>query len=106
MSVTFENIYWAKSRHNKTAGYTYSWLATFPNLQLTSTTAYHGIDIPVLFGTSEEITQISDTITQREFGKFVRGVWADFVRDPKFGLERRGLILSDDGFVSKSTSLS
>lgn len=55
----------------------YSWLG-----------AYHGSDIPILFGTSNLTGP--DTRAEAETSAYYQGAWAAFARDPVNGLENYG----------------
>ncbi|KAE8359425.1 Alpha/Beta hydrolase protein [Aspergillus caelatus] len=61
------------------------------NLRLyPSSGAYHGIDLPMVFGTASKISGIADSETEREFARYMASAWAAFARDPVAGLSRFG----------------
>ncbi|GAB1204082.1 hypothetical protein APSETT445_002731 [Aspergillus pseudonomiae] len=61
------------------------------NLRLyASSGAYHGIDLPMVFGTASKISGIADSKTEREFARYMASAWAAFAGDPVHGLSRFG----------------
>ncbi|OGM42956.1 lipase/esterase [Aspergillus bombycis] len=61
------------------------------NLRLyPSSGAYHGIDLPMVFGTASQISGIADSETEREFARYMAAAWAAFAGDPVHGLSRFG----------------
>ena len=62
----------------------------FPNLMLPiepDSGAWHGGDISVIFDTDNDIQHTDDRMFEDErFGRYWRGAWATFARDPERGL--------------------
>ncbi|OQE26791.1 hypothetical protein PENSTE_c005G07852 [Penicillium steckii] len=52
--------------------------------------AYHGSEIPMLFGSGEEVTGISNSDAQERYSRYMGAAWAAFSRDPHRGLEEVG----------------
>ncbi|KAK3291614.1 Alpha/Beta hydrolase protein [Chaetomium fimeti] len=70
----------------------YRWHGVFPNTALSTTPpsgAYHDSEVAVLFGTVDE-GLVGNTKGQGEVGRYMRGAWAAFARDPAKGLGRYG----------------
>jgi carboxylesterase type B len=69
----------------------YRYFGEFPNMQLSSTVhtgAYHGAEVNVLFDTAPVGGGIPEsTVQEVELGKYMRGAWAAFARDPVNGLK-------------------
>ncbi|KAK4098444.1 alpha/beta-hydrolase [Parathielavia hyrcaniae] len=67
----------------------YRWHGVFPNTELGTrppSGAYHYSEVATLFGTLEG----GNTREQERVGRWMRGAWAAFARDPVRGLERYG----------------
>jgi carboxylesterase type B len=70
----------------------YRYFGDFPNLRLTPESgAFHGSEVPILFdnipagnGTSAP----ASTDAEVSIGRYMRGAWAAFAKDPKNGLKR------------------
>jgi cholinesterase len=62
----------------------------FPNLKLTTdppSGAYHGAEIAIIFGTDLDIQNVTRrTPAEQAIGKYMRGGWAAFAKDPGRGL--------------------
>lgn len=69
----------------------YRWFGAFPNTRLTSypeSGAWHGSDILALFDTAPSSLGVSaNTDAETAIGKYMRGAWAAFAKDPKAGLK-------------------
>ncbi|CAI7624556.1 unnamed protein product [Penicillium pancosmium] len=52
--------------------------------------AYHGSDIPMLFGSGEEVTGIPNSEAQDQYSRYMGAVWVAFASDPRHGLENIG----------------
>ncbi|RMZ40494.1 lipase/esterase [Aspergillus flavus] len=52
--------------------------------------AYHGIDLPMVFGTASKISGIADSEKEREFARYMASAWVAFAADPADGLSRFG----------------
>ncbi|GIK07729.1 hypothetical protein Aspvir_003396 [Aspergillus viridinutans] len=73
---------------NPTWRYRYS--GVFPNMMLSTKApsgAYHSSEVPVLFDTVAQ-DLIASTAEEVAIGRYMRGAWAAFARDPVSGLER------------------
>jgi len=72
----------------------YRWYGDFRDLKLTinpSSGAWHGSEVPVIFGTDLDIQNVVARTPQQEaIGKYVRGAWAAFAKDPPGGLTKYG----------------
>jgi cholinesterase len=71
-------------------GMRYHYFGDFPNLKLSielDSGAWHGGDISVIFDTDNDIQHTDDRMFEDErFGRYWRGAWATFARDPEKGL--------------------
>jgi carboxylesterase type B len=68
----------------------YRYFGVFPNMMLSTKApsgAYHSSEVPVLFDTVAQDV-IANTDEEVAIGRYMRGVWAAFARDPVSGLER------------------
>ncbi|KAK0379950.1 carboxylesterase [Colletotrichum limetticola] len=66
----------------------YRYFGDFPNLALTTTPpsgAWHASELPVLFDTVPQAA-INSTAQEVAVGKYMRGAWAAFAKDPVSGL--------------------
>ncbi|QSZ30725.1 hypothetical protein DSL72_000283 [Monilinia vaccinii-corymbosi] len=67
----------------------YRYFGAFPNTEIVPNAgAWHSADIPILFDTN--IANPPDTTAQIAIGKYMRGAWAAFAKDPKHGLTKYG----------------
>ncbi|KAG4411817.1 hypothetical protein IFR04_015041 [Cadophora malorum] len=69
----------------------YRYFGDFPNLAISldpPSGAYHGAELPVLFGTVDEVARNSTPSTPNEVavGDYLRGAWSSFAKDPFRGL--------------------
>jgi carboxylesterase type B len=82
------------SRSRVSAGvkaWRYRYFAEWPNQFLASGTgAYHGVDVPIVFGSAQFYTNISDVPEETALSKNMRHAWAEFARDPQSGLSKLG----------------
>ncbi|KAL2148983.1 hypothetical protein VTH82DRAFT_1669 [Thermothelomyces myriococcoides] len=68
----------------------YRWHGVFPNTELARTPpsgAYHDSEVAVLFGNVDQ-SLIANTPEEDAVGRYMRGAWAAFAKDPVRGLER------------------
>ncbi|GFF82222.1 carboxylesterase [Aspergillus lentulus] len=68
----------------------YRYFGEFPNMMLSTKApsgAYHSSEVPVLFDTVAQ-DLIPNTAEEVAIGRYMRGAWAAFARDPVSGLER------------------
>jgi cholinesterase len=72
----------------------YRWFGSFPNTRLTSypeSGAWHGSDILAVFDTvPSAVGMPANTDAEVAIGKYIRGAWAAFAKDPKAGLKGYG----------------
>lgn len=67
----------------------YRYFGSFPDTMITSNAgAWHASDIPILFDTN--IVTPPETTEQVAIGKYMRGAWAAFAKDPENGLTNYG----------------
>jgi len=80
----------AKARAaNSVPVWRYRWFGEFPNTRLTlnpSSGAWHGGDLPIVFGTAESVTQTPNTPAEVAITKYFKGAWAAFAKNPSKGL--------------------
>ncbi|KAH8422568.1 uncharacterized protein LDX57_000321 [Aspergillus melleus] len=61
------------------------------NMRLYPTSgAYHGVDIPMVFGNSADISAVSASKVEQEFSQYMASAWVAFARDPQKGLTKFG----------------
>ena len=51
--------------------------------------AYHGSELTLLFGTTQNLTGIPDSAPEAQFGAYMMQAWASFAREPSMGLTKR-----------------
>lgn len=74
----------------------YRWFAVFPDIDISSEAgAYHGIELPLIFGTTDLFSTVDATADEIIFTAYVRGAWAAFAKDPVNGLTAYGWPLYD-----------
>ncbi|KAK4245436.1 Alpha/Beta hydrolase protein [Corynascus novoguineensis] len=76
----------------------YRWHGVFPNTELARTPpsgAYHDSEVAVLFGAVDQSLIVS-TPEEEAVGRYMRGAWATFARDPARGLGRYPLKWKSD----------
>lgn len=52
--------------------------------------AYHGADLPMVFGTAEQVSGLPNSDREDEFSEYIRSAWAAFATDPTDGLTQFG----------------
>jgi cholinesterase len=65
--------------------YRYRYHGQFPNLRLTKTPnsgAWHGSEIPVIWGTAQDSTLLENTAAETEIGNYLQRAWAAFAKSP------------------------
>lgn len=70
----------------------YRWHGSFPNTIISTrppSGAYHESEIPLLFGNVEQ-ADIANTRAENAIGRYMRGAWAAFAKDPAHGLLKYG----------------
>ena len=75
----------------------YRYYGDWPNLRLYGPSqgngneegsgAYHGADVEMIFGGSEDVSGLPKSEAQRKMERVMMKAWADFARDPREGLE-------------------
>ncbi|CAK7219176.1 hypothetical protein SBRCBS47491_003757 [Sporothrix bragantina] len=80
---------------NSVPTWRYRYFGNFPDLQLSTVPdsgAWHGIEIPTIFGTDLDIQNaVQRTPAQEQVAAYVRGMWVAFAKDPVNGLTNYGL---------------
>ncbi|KAH7360273.1 Alpha/Beta hydrolase protein [Rhexocercosporidium sp. MPI-PUGE-AT-0058] len=84
----------AKLSAAKVPTWRYRYFGDFPNLALStvsSSGAWHGSEIPMVFGTDLDVQNVTArTTAQEKIGDYMQGAWAAFVKDPERGLKKYG----------------
>jgi cholinesterase len=79
---------------NSVPTWRYRWFGVFPNTRLTSAPesgALHASELAVLFDTTPKSAGVpADTPEEIAIGKYLRGAWAAFAKDPANGLKTYG----------------
>lgn len=91
-SFTCPNDFEARARkaHNVPV-WQYRYFGDWLNTRLYPTSsAYHGTEMQMLFGNSEDVSEFAPTAAQVELTKFMQKAWVTFANDPTKGLERFG----------------
>ncbi|KAJ5787487.1 Carboxylesterase type B [Penicillium paradoxum] len=52
--------------------------------------SYHGADLPMVFGTAEQVSGIANSDVENEFARYMASAWVAFASDPKEGLTKFG----------------
>lgn len=82
--VTFQAE--ARRRHG-VPSYIYRYFSDWNNTRLYSASgAYHGVDLHMIFGASEDVSGLPTTAEQRELTKLMQKAWFAFANDPHNGL--------------------
>ncbi|KAH6613671.1 Alpha/Beta hydrolase protein [Chaetomium sp. MPI-SDFR-AT-0129] len=79
----------ARSASEGNPTWRYRWHGVFPNTNLgkkPASGAYHDSETAVLFGNVDQ-SQVRNTEVEEATGRYLRGAWAAFARDPVRGLE-------------------
>ena len=82
--------YQAKARkQHGVAAYIYRYFGNWDNTRLFPTSgAYHGVDLHMIFGASEEVSGISTSDEQRTLTRLMQKAWYAFANDPQDGLSK------------------
>lgn len=71
----------------------YRYYGEYPNLRLTLTSprfgpsgAWHGAEIPMIFGTQVDATTEANTPSEQGLSDYMQSVWAAFAKDPENAL--------------------
>lgn len=82
------------ARARKTAGvkvWRYRYFGDWPNSYIADGAgAYHGSEMPMVFGSTEHFRNVSDTSEEAKVVESMMSAWAAFARDPECGLGRLG----------------
>lgn len=91
-SFTCPISYQAEARsRNGVSAWAYRYMADWDNTRLFPTSgAYHGVDLHMIFGASEDVSGIAPTQDQKELTKIMQHAWFSFSDDPQSGLSRLG----------------
>lgn len=74
----------------------FRWFAVFPDIDISSEGgAYHGIELPLIFGTTDSFSTVNATADEVIFTAYIRGAWVAFAKDPVDGLTGYGWPLYD-----------
>ncbi|GAB1207637.1 hypothetical protein APSETT445_006361 [Aspergillus pseudonomiae] len=69
----------------------FRYFADWNNTRLYPTSgAYHGVELNMIFGNSQAVTNISESAHQVKLRRRMQHAWAAFVADPHHGLEKLG----------------
>ncbi|KAK1827137.1 cholinesterase precursor [Podospora conica] len=78
-------------RNHRVPSYAYRFFADWNNTRLYPTSgAYHGVDMHMVFGGSEDVSGLPTTAEQQQLTKLMQKAWFAFAEDPRSGLERFG----------------
>lgn len=70
--------------------WTYQYAGEFPNVDVGVEGAWHGAEIPIVFGTTELAMLREDTGPQQELSRYMNKAWTDFAKNPLKALPRLG----------------
>lgn len=74
----------------------FRWFAVFPDIDIgLDAGAYHGIELPLIFGTTNSFSTVNATADEITFTAYIRGAWVAFAKDPVHGLTNYGWPLYD-----------
>ncbi|KAK2776166.1 carboxylesterase [Colletotrichum kahawae] len=87
-SFTCPNLYQANGRLVQgVPAWIYRYFGDWDNTRLFPTSgAYHGVDLHMIFGASEDVSGIPPSDAQRETTRVMQRAWAAFANDPQNGL--------------------
>jgi carboxylesterase type B len=69
----------------------YRYFGNFPNTNVSSEGgAYHGAELPLLFGTTSSTPGPNSTAEELKFQTYLQGAWTTFAKDPVHGLQTYG----------------
>ncbi|EFQ27430.1 carboxylesterase [Colletotrichum graminicola] len=87
-SFTCPNSYQAKARREREIStWVYRYFGDWDNTRLFPTSgAYHGVDLHMIFGASEDVSGIAPSDPQKQTTTLMQKVWATFANDPLEGL--------------------
>lgn len=91
-SFTCPNNVEAVNRRNVgVPAWQFRYFGDWDNIRLYNTSgAYHGSDLEMIFGASEDVSGIPPSEPERETTKLMQRFWAAFADDPRSGLSRMG----------------
>ncbi|KAK3389752.1 cholinesterase precursor [Podospora didyma] len=74
-------------REHGVVSYAYRYFADWDNTRLfNGSGAYHGVDVHMIFGASEDVSGLLTTAEQRKLTKLMQRAWFAFAKDPVSGL--------------------
>jgi cholinesterase len=96
-SFTCPNDFEARARSSHGVPvWQYRYIGDWPNTRLYPTSgAYHGTEMQMLFGNSEDVSGIAPTAAQVRLTEVMQSAWVAFARDPVEGLEGFGWPMYD-----------
>ncbi|OBS20448.1 hypothetical protein FPOA_06817 [Fusarium poae] len=78
-------------RAHRVPSWAYRYVADWNNTRLfPSSGAYHGVDLHLIFGASDDVSGIAPSADQEELTKIMQHAWFSFSNDPWSGLTRLG----------------
>ncbi|GAB1313468.1 hypothetical protein MFIFM68171_03678 [Madurella fahalii] len=89
-SFTCPAVYQASARRSRgVPAWVYRYFGDWDNTRLYPTSgAYHGVDLHMLFGGSEEVSGLPSAPEQRALTKLMQKAWYSFANDPWSGLQQ------------------
>jgi cholinesterase len=92
------------ARARTTAGvkaWRYRYYGEWPNQAISPTAgAYHGSEVPIVFGTAEYLTGTKNTPDEVAVMKTIGHAWAEFAKDPVNGLQKLNWPVFDESSES------
>ncbi|KAH6880672.1 Alpha/Beta hydrolase protein [Thelonectria olida] len=80
----------ARQQHD-VASWAYRYMADWNNTRLFPTSgAYHGVDLHMIFGASEDVSSIAATASQKKLTRLMQNAWYSFSDNPTSGLSELG----------------
>lgn len=98
-SFTCANDFEARARKaNGVPVWQYRYFGDWSNTRLYPTSgAYHGTEMQMLFGNSEDVSGIVPSVAQKRLTAVMQQAWVAFARDPRQGLKEFGWPEYDSG---------
>jgi hypothetical protein len=84
----------------------YRYFGDFPNMRLfPGSGAYHASEVPIVWGTSADVSGDVDTPEEAAISSYMRKIWTSFAKDPRNGLQALGLKQYDPNPNGESASV-